>query len=120
MSDHPNNWCDILPYEEIPEVTRDYVDFIFNVADLGEGMEKLYHIEDQRIKLHERMVAEYGLRYEYTRAAVCFPYQEIIKMRPERIAQIIDSNLRRIRDTDPKARVVKDESEIESKEGGAS
>lgn len=57
--------CDILPYEEIPEVTRDYVDFLFNVADLGEGMSHLYSIEEQRINLHEKMIAEYGLRYEH-------------------------------------------------------
>lgn len=96
MSDKELCRLDIRPYDEIPEVTRDYVDFLFNVADLGEGMGKLYHLEEQRIKLHERMVAEYGLRYEYTRQAVCYPYQEIIAMRPEKVAQAIDSNLRRI------------------------
>ena len=94
----------ILPYEEIPEVTRDYVDFLFNVADLGEGCGKLYHMEDKRIELHEKMVAEYGLRYEYTRDAVCYPYAEIITLRPERVAQVIDSNLRWLRDNNPQAR----------------
>ena len=104
MAEKTSSRLDIRPYDEIPEVTRNYVDFIFNVADLGEGMEKLYHIEDQRIKLHERMVAEYGLRYEYTRQAVCFPYHEIIAMRPEKVAQVIDSNLRRILETQVEAR----------------
>ena len=97
---------DIKPYPEIPEATRDYVDFIFSVADLGEGMGKLYHIEDMRIEKHMEMVKEYGLRYEYTRAAVCFPYQELSMMRPERVAQVIDSNLRHIRETQPEAREV--------------
>lgn len=94
----------VLPYEEIPEVTRDYVDFLFNVADLGEGMGKLYHMEDLRIRMHMEMVAEYGLRYEYTRDAVCYPYAEIITLRNERVAQVIDANLRWLRDNKPQAR----------------
>lgn len=103
----------IIPYEEIPESTRDYVDFIFNIADLGEGVGRLYEVEKRRNELHERMVADYGLRYEYTREAVCYPYAELIKMRPERIAQIIDSNLRWIWDSEPKAHALKLEEGVE-------
>ena len=111
MKEEVKCWMDRRPYEEIPEVTRDYVDFIFNVADLGEGMGKLYHLEEQRIKMHMRMVKEYGIRYEYTRQAVCMPNQEIIRMRPENVAQVIDSNLRRIRELQPEARVEESERE---------
>lgn len=95
----------IRPYEEIPEVTRDYADFICNVADLGEGMEKLYSLEDRRVEMHMRMVAEYGLRYEYTRQAVCLTHPEITQFRAERLAQVIDANLRYIKDTQPESRI---------------
>ena len=109
MSSETKTWLDIIPYEEIPEATRDYVDFIFNVADLGEEMGKLRQLEEQRIELHKRMVSEYGLRYEYTRSAVCFPRQELVSMRPERVAQVIDSNLRWIRDAEPASRILENE-----------
>ena len=95
----------VLPYAEIPEVTRNYADFICNVADLGEGMEKLYSLEDRRVKMHMRMVREYGLRHEYTRTAVCITHPEILQYGSERLAQIIDANLRYIKNTLPKSRI---------------
>lgn len=100
----------IRPYEEIPEEARDYADFICNVAELGEGMGQLYGIEDQRIKMHIGMVAKYGLRYEYTRQAVCLTRPEIASFRANRLAQIIDANLRYIKDTQPESRIQEGET----------
>lgn len=95
----------VLPYAEIPEVTRDYADFICNVADLGEGIEKLYSLEDRRVEMHMKMVREYGLRYEFTRTAVCITRPEILKYGAERLAQIIDANLRYVKNTLPESRI---------------
>lgn len=94
----------IRPYEEVPEVVRDYADFICNVADLGEGMGSLYALENKRIEMHMAMVKEFGLRYEYTREAVFTLHDDAISMRPERIAQRIDANLRYIQVHIPEAR----------------
>ena len=104
MTDYPIAGT-IRPYEEIPEETRNYADFICNVSELGEGMEKLYGIEDMRVKMHIGMVAKYGLRYEYTRQAVCLTRPTITQFRADRLAQIIDANLRYIKDTQPESRI---------------
>ena len=96
----------VRPYEELPQVTKDYADFICNVQSLGTDMGVLYGIEDRRIQLHNEMVAEYGLRYEYTRTAVAQIGKMITDtMRPERVAQLVDANLRYIKDHEPAARV---------------
>ena len=104
MTDYPITGT-IRPYEEIPEETRDYADFICNVAELGEGMENLYGIEDRRVKMHIGMVAKYGLSYEYTRQAVCLSRPETTQFCADRLAQIIDANLRYIKDTQPESKI---------------
>lgn len=98
--------CSCLPYDEIPQATKDYADFICNVKSLGD-VGSLYGVESRRIELHEEMVKAYGLRYEYTRTAVAVIELTIIDaMRAERVAQLIDAQLRYVKNTNPNAREV--------------
>ena len=85
----------VRPYEEIPESTRDYADFICNMHDLD--MPGLMALEDRRVELHEEMCKDYGLRYEYTRAATSAVYLDYCHLTPERVAQAVDSNLRYVK-----------------------
>lgn len=102
----------LKPYEEVPEETRDYADFVMNSselsASLGMGGMTLYGFEERRIDLHMKMVKRYGLRYEYTRNAVYLNPNspDITKFSEKRYAQIIDANLRWLRDKYPETRVM--------------
>lgn len=94
----------IRPYEEIPQSTKDYADFIANVNSLGLTV-PLYGMEDRRIELHEEMLKDYGLRYEYTRVAVQLIGLNVDETTPTwRIAQYVDANLRYIKDHYPQSR----------------
>lgn len=97
--------CNCLPYDEVPQATKDYADFICNVKSLGD-VGSLYGVENRRIELHEEMVKAYGLRYEWTRTAVAEIELTITDvMRAERVAQLIDAQLRYVKGTMPEARV---------------
>ena len=82
----------IRPYEEIPQSTKDYADFICNMHDID--CPGLLAFEDRRVQLHEAMCEDYGLRYEYTRVATAAVYLDYAHLTPERVAQMVDSNLR--------------------------
>ena len=85
----------VRPYDEIPESTRDYADFICNMHDLD--VSGLIAMEDRRVELHEAMCEDYGLRYEYTRTATASVYLDYCHLTPERVAQAVDSNLRYVK-----------------------
>ena len=82
----------LRPYDEIPQSTKDYADFICNMHDLD--CPGLLAFEDRRVELHEAMCEDYGLRYEYTRVATACIYLDYCHLTTERVAQLVDSNLR--------------------------
>jgi hypothetical protein len=81
-------------YEEIPECTREYAEFVCNTHEAG--CFAMMAIEDERCRLHECMAAEYGLKYEDTRDATFQTSLALHEMTPERMAIIVDCNLRRL------------------------
>ena len=108
----------LIPYEEVPEETRDYADFVMNTTELKDNLGMcdmtFYGFEEQRINLHKKMVKRYGLRYEYTRNAVYLDPNSpnITKFSEKRYAQIIDAYLRWLKDKCPESRVmVREENE---------
>lgn len=86
-------------YANLPQVTKDYADFVCNMTDLQKdlGLYGVMALEDARRDLHERMAEHYGLRYEYTRTATASVYLSPYKMTPERVAIAVDWNMRYVK-----------------------
>lgn len=86
-------------YANLPQVTKDYADFVCNMQDLQKdlGLYGVMALEDARRDLHERMAEHYGLRYEYTRTATAAVYLAPWKMTPERVAIAVDWNMRYVK-----------------------
>lgn len=59
-----------VPYEDLPEETREYAKLLADISELGESIGPCSVLEDRRIFLHRSMAKAYGLRYEDTRDAV--------------------------------------------------
>jgi len=86
-------------YDSLPQITKDYADFVCNMLDLQKniGLHGVMALEDARRDLHEKMAEHYGLRYEYTRTATAEVYLAPYEMTPERVAIAVDWNLRYVK-----------------------
>ena len=90
---------DIRPYDEIPEATKDYANFIVRVSELGDSVGPFAGLEDRRIKLHHAMVDYYGLEYENTRGAVALLEIGFNETTDEKmIAMLLDQRMRNLKD----------------------
>ena len=91
---------DIRPYEEIPEETREYSDFIVKISLLGDELGPVSCLEDRRIALHKAMAARYGLEYESTRGAVAMleiGFRDVTN--EKHVAMVLDQRMRNLKES---------------------